>query len=39
MERTIRVAHNLSKDAKIVKLDFFKKPLTPTLRNSLQYAY
>ena len=27
------------KDAKIVKLDFFKKLLTHTLRNSLQYAY
>ena len=27
------------KDAKIVKLDFFKKLLTHTLRNSLQYVY
>lgn len=33
------IAHNLSKDAKIVKLDFFKKLLTPTQRNSLRYVY
>ena len=31
-------AADLPKDAKIVKLDFFKKPLTPTLRNSLRYV-
>ena len=31
-------AADLPKDAKIVKLDFFKKLLTPTLRNSLRYA-
>ena len=33
------IAHNLSKDTKKVKLDFFKKLLTPTQRNSLRYVY
>lgn len=35
----IPVKKSKQKDAKIVKLDFFKKLLTHTLRNSLQYAY
>ena len=35
----IPVKKSKRKDAKKVKLDFFKKLLTPTLRNSLQYAY
>ena len=35
----IPVKRSKRKDAKIVKLDFFKKLLTPTLRNSLQYVY
>ena len=35
----IPVKKSKQKDAKIVKLDFFKKLLTHTLRNSLQYVY